>query len=96
MRKYGIKKFWRGHTECHFFAVAAHQLIEHRDWGFEARAFPDNRFDGARSVFDKRHKGPFNMREHFIEYFQGCGARRTAGFMKRPTTKRTRVRWWAR
>ncbi len=61
------------HTECHFFAVAAHKLLEFRDWvsSFGLCMSVDfAEIDGfpAQDVRDLR-----NMREHVVDYFRGVG-----------------------
>jgi hypothetical protein len=61
------------HTECHFFAIAASKLIEHRRWvaSFGLCANVDfNEIDGfsIRDIKDVR-----DMREHVLNYFQGEG-----------------------
>jgi hypothetical protein len=61
------------HTECHFFAIAASKLIEHRRWAasFGLCANVDfNEIDGfsVQDIKDVR-----DMREHVLDYFQGGG-----------------------
>jgi hypothetical protein len=61
------------HTECHFFAIAAFKLMEHRHWvaNFGVCANVDfSEIDGfsAQDIQDVR-----DMREHQKDYFQGSG-----------------------
>ena len=60
------------HTECHFFAVAAHQLMTYRDWARSFGLFATVDFSEVdrlgTHVDDLR-----NMREHVIDYFRGIG-----------------------
>lgn len=61
------------HSECHFFAVAAHKLFEFRDWvltfGLCASVnFAEIDRFSAQDIRDLR-----NMREHVVEYFRGVG-----------------------
>jgi hypothetical protein len=61
------------HTDCHFFAIAAAKLIEHRHWvvSFGLCKNVDfreiDRFS-ARDIKDVR-----DMREHVVDYFKGEG-----------------------
>jgi len=61
------------HTECHFFAIAAHQLIEYRNWALKFGLFPTIDFTEINQVSASDIRDLRNMREHVVEYFQGCG-----------------------
>ena len=61
------------HSECHFFAITAHKLLEYREWVLTF---------GLCSSFDFREIAQFsvqdirdlrNMREHVLDYFKGAG-----------------------
>jgi|SRR5665213_348328 len=61
------------HAECHFFAVAAHKLLEFRDWvstfGLCASVnFAEIDSFSAQDIRDLR-----NMREHVTDYFRSIG-----------------------
>lgn len=60
------------HTECHYFATAAHQFIQYRNWARTFGLFPSIDFTEidqlAAHLKDLR-----NMREHVIDYFSGVG-----------------------
>jgi hypothetical protein len=61
------------HTECHFFAIAAHKLLEYREWvrtfGLCATVdFGEIAQFSAQDIRDLR-----NMREHVLDYFTGAG-----------------------
>jgi len=60
-------------VECHFFAIAAHKVIEHKDWvlGFGLCKNVDFSEIDAFSVRDIRDLR--NMREHQKDYFSGEG-----------------------
>lgn len=61
------------HSECHFFAIAAHKIFEYRAWArsfgiFASVDFSElDQFDAA-TIRDLR-----NMREHVVDYFKGEG-----------------------
>lgn len=61
------------HAECHFFVIAAHKLLEFRDWvstfGLCASVnFAELQGFSAQDIRDLR-----NMREHVVDYFTGIG-----------------------
>ena len=72
------------HSECHFFAVAAHKLLEFRDWvltfGLCASvSFVEINSFSAQDIRDLR-----NMREHVVDYFQGAGNAHDRWMMETP------------
>lgn len=61
------------HAECHFFAVAAHKLLEFRDWVLASGLCNSVDF-GEINQFCKRDiKDLRDMREHVVAYFIGEG-----------------------
>jgi hypothetical protein len=59
------------HTECHFFVIAAHKLLEYRDWALTFALFASVDF-GEIDSFSARHIGDLrDMRTHIIDYFSG-------------------------
>jgi hypothetical protein len=75
------------HCQAHYFVTAAWKLLEHRKWirNFdlcenvdfsEIDTFPEN------DIRDLR-----NMREHVVEYFQGCGNNKDRWFKATPIYK---------
>jgi hypothetical protein len=75
------------HSECHFFAIAAFQLFDYRDWAltFGLCSTVDfteiDRFS-RRDIIDLR-----NMREHVIDYFTGKGRASDRWFVETPEYK---------
>lgn len=60
-------------TECHFFAIAAHKLIEFLDWSRELQLC-DGMDLAEIDSFDKDDICDLrNMREHVTQYFKGNG-----------------------
>ena len=61
------------HSECHFFAIAAHKLLEYREWvlTFGLCSSVDFREIAQFSVQDIRDLR--NMREHVLDYLKGAG-----------------------
>lgn len=60
-------------TEHHYFSIAAHKVLEHREWVQRlglCTAVDFSMLDqfAANHIRDLR-----NMREHVVEYFQGIG-----------------------
>lgn len=61
------------HAECHFFAVAAHKLLEFRDWVLTFGLCGTVDF-GEINSFSKRDIHDLrDMREHVVDYFSGVG-----------------------
>ena len=60
-------------SECHFFAVAAHKLIEFKDWVLEVGLCRSVNFDEVNSFDAKKIRDLRNMREHVTGYFRGFG-----------------------
>jgi hypothetical protein len=61
------------HSECHFFAIAAHKLLEYQDWVRTFGVCSSVDFDEV-DQFSKRDIDDLrNMREHVIDYFKGEG-----------------------
>ena len=61
------------HSECHFFAIAAHKLLEYREWVLtfglcSSVDFSELAQFSAQDIRDLR-----NMREHVVDYFRGAG-----------------------
>lgn len=61
------------HTECHFFAIAAYKLIEHRDWALNLGLCAAVEFGEINEFSVQDIKDLRNMREHVVDYFQGVG-----------------------
>ena len=60
------------HSECHFFAIAAHKLLEYREWVLtfglcSSVDFSEIAQFSAQDIRDLR-----NMREHVLDYFRGA------------------------
>lgn len=61
------------HTECHYFAIAAHKLFEFRKWALTFGLYANVDFSELNSFSADEVKDLRNMREHVVEYFQGNG-----------------------
>jgi hypothetical protein len=61
------------HSECHFFAIAAHKVLEHRDWVLRFGLCANVNFDEFNQFTVSDVRDLRNMREHQVEYFQGKG-----------------------
>lgn len=61
------------HAECHFFAVAAHKLLEFRDWILTFGLCASVNFAEIDSFSVQGIRDLRNMREHVVEYFRGAG-----------------------
>jgi hypothetical protein len=75
------------HAECHFFAVAAHKLLEFRDWvltfGLCASVdFAEIDSFSAQDIRDLR-----NMWEHVVDYFRGAGNSHNRWIVETPEYK---------
>jgi hypothetical protein len=61
------------HSECHFFAIAARKLIEHRQWVRDLGLCQKVDFTEIDSFSADDIKDLRDMREHVIDYFKGEG-----------------------
>ena len=61
------------HSECHFFAVAAHKLLEFRDWVLTFGLCASVNFDEINRFCAQDIRDLRNMREHVVDYFRGVG-----------------------
>ncbi len=61
------------HSECHFFAVATHKLLEFRDWVLNVGLCVSVDFTEIDSFSAQDIRDLRNMREHVIDYFRGAG-----------------------
>ena len=61
------------HYEDHFFVIAAHKLIEYRDWCQTFGLFPGVDFSEIDAFSKEDIKDLRNMREHVVAYFRGKG-----------------------
>jgi hypothetical protein len=61
------------HTECHFFAIAAHKLLEYRDWVRTFGLCASVDFGAVDHFSEQDIRDLRNMREHVVDYFTGGG-----------------------
>jgi hypothetical protein len=61
------------HSECHFFAIAAYKVIEHRKWAADLGLFSEVDFTGLDGFSEQDIRDLRNMREHQVDYFRGLG-----------------------
>jgi hypothetical protein len=61
------------HTECHFSAIAASKLIEHRRWIASFGLCANVDFGEIDEFSVQDIKDVRDMREHVLDYFQGGG-----------------------
>jgi len=81
------KAIYARHAACHHFAIAAHELLEHRDWvvghglcgGVDFSEIDQFSKDDIRDLRD--------MREHQIDYFKGRGYHPKRWFVETPEYK---------
>ena len=69
-RRQAIHSF---HSECHFFAVAAHKLLEFRGWVLTFGLCASVNFGEIDRFSGKDIRDLRNMREHVVDYFRGIG-----------------------
>lgn len=70
MRRQAVLAF---HSECHFFVIAAHKLIEYRDWVLSFGLCASVDFGEIDQFSTKDIKDLRDMREHVVGYFKGEG-----------------------
>jgi hypothetical protein len=75
------------HRECHFFAVAAHKLIEHRRRARELGLCQSVDFTEIDSLRAGDIRDLRNMREHVIDYFKGGGRDKDRWMVETPEFK---------
>lgn len=61
------------HVECHFFAVAAHKVLEFRSWISTLGLCASVDFAEIDSFPTQDIRDLRNMREHVVDYFRGIG-----------------------
>jgi hypothetical protein len=61
------------HSECHFFAIAAHKVLEHRDWVLQFGLCGSIDFGELNQFCALDIRDLRNMREHQLDYFKGKG-----------------------
>ena len=59
------------HSEHHFFAIAAHKLIEYRDWCSTFGLCKNVDFAEIDGFQKAKIRDLRNMREHVVDYFKG-------------------------
>ena len=72
------------HTECHFLAVSAWKVIEHRKWVGRLELCSEVDFGELDKINESDVKDLRDMREHVVEYFCGSG-RKTSRWIKGTT-----------
>jgi hypothetical protein len=60
-------------TECHFFAIAASKLLEHRQWAVGFGLCANVEFSEIDQFSSQDIKDLRDMREHVVGYFKGEG-----------------------
>jgi hypothetical protein len=75
------------HTQCHFFVVAAHKMIEYRRWCASAGLCAAVDFSAIDPFPEQDVRDLRNMREHIVEYFQGGGYASDRWFAQTPEFK---------
>jgi hypothetical protein len=61
------------HSACHHFVIAAHKLLEHRDWVITHGLCIGVDFSEIDQFSKDAIRDLRNMREHVKDYFQGLG-----------------------
>jgi hypothetical protein len=61
------------HAECHFFTVAAHKLLEFRNWVLTFGLCASVNFAEIDGFSEQDIRDLRNMREHILDYFRGEG-----------------------
>ena len=61
------------HSECHFFAIAAHKLVEYRAWVLTFGLCSSVDFGEVAQFSADDIRDLRNMREHVLDYFKGIG-----------------------
>ena len=61
------------HSECHFFAIAAHKLVEYREWVLTFGSCSSVDFSEVAQFSAQDIRDLRNMREHVLDYFKGAG-----------------------
>jgi hypothetical protein len=75
------------HTECHFFATAAYNLVEHRKWVVGHGLCKNVDFSALDQFSEKDIRDLRDMRVHQIDYFKGRGRVRERWTKKTPNYK---------
>jgi hypothetical protein len=75
------------HSECHFFAIAAHKLLEYRDWARTFGLCPTVDFSEIDQFSTKDIRDLRNMREHVVDYVKGEGNTPTRWIFETPDYK---------
>ncbi|CAJ0892706.1 hypothetical protein AMST5_04242 [freshwater sediment metagenome] len=61
------------HSECHYFAIAAHKVFEFRDWVLTFGPLGSVDFAELSQFVERDIRDLRNMREHVVDYFKGEG-----------------------
>jgi hypothetical protein len=77
------------HAECHFFAVAAHKLLEFRDWVLVSGLCNSVNFGEINQFCKQDIKDLRDMREHVHDYFIGVGKEPTRWVFEAPDGSKT-------
>lgn len=72
------------HSECHFFAIAAHKLVEYREWVLTFGSCSSVDFSEVAQFSAQDIRDLRNMREHVLDYFKGTGNARDRWTIETP------------
>lgn len=74
-------------TECHYFAIAANKVFEHRDWALKLGLCANIDFTMLGQFSRGNIRDLRNMREHVVDYFEGVGRDKSRWEIETPEFK---------
>jgi hypothetical protein len=75
------------HSQCHFFVIAAHKVIEYRKWASTFGLCATVDFSEIDAFSEQDIRDLRNMGEHVVDYFQGHGVASQRWFAETPYFK---------
>jgi hypothetical protein len=80
----GVPRIYALLCEQHYFVIATHKLLEHRDWITKFGLFADVDFTEIDSFSRADLKDLRDMREHVVDYFKGDGREKARWTVETP------------
>lgn len=74
-------------SEHHYFSIAAHKVLEHREWTARLELCSDIDFSMLDEFSRSDIRDLRNMREHVVEYFEGLGRAKSRWAIETPEFK---------